>query len=242
MEPNSPSPYQSYEIDPRWTAVDQYVLQHLHPARTPYASALQYALDHSKTNGLPDIAVSPLQGKFNALQCRLLGVRHALEIGTLGGYISIWLAILNADLRITSLEIDAKHAKVAREAIKHAGLSDRIEVLLGPALETLPKLQEEITLGKREKFGFVFIDADKDNNLPYYQQAVPMCVSRACIIVDNVVRKGNVAKAELAETDSRVEGARRVIEGMGRDERVDACLMQTVGEKNYDGFLMCVVK
>lgn len=145
-------------------------------------------------------------------------------------------------MKVTTVEIDEKHATVARESIANAGLSDRIDVVIGAALDVLFKLQEEIALGRRPKFDFTFIDADKENNHRYLDHSVAMSRSRACVIVDNVVRRGMVADAELAKTDSRVRGSRRVIEEAGKDGRIDATLLQMVGEKNYDGFLICCVK
>lgn len=240
MEPDA-GPYQSYEKDQRWTDVDKYALEHLHPP-AEYADALKHAAHLAKTNGLPDIAVSPMQGQYLALQCRLLNAKAVLEVGTLGAYSTIWIASSSPDIKVTTVEVDAKHAAVAREAIEYAGLSDRIEVLDGAGLDVLPKLHDEVTAGKRPKWDLVFIDADKENNLAYLNSAIGQCRQRACIIVDNVVRKGNVAKAELAKTDPRVQGSRAVIEAAGKDDRLDATLMQIVGEKNYDGFLICAVK
>jgi len=242
MEPDSKSPYQRYERDERWTAVDHYAISHLHPESSSNSSALSHAAELARSNGLPDIAVSPLQGQYLALQCRLINAKHVLEVGTLGAYSTIWMATSSPDVKITTVEYDPKHASVARRAIEYAGLSDRIEVLDGAGLDVLPKLAEEVQQGKREKWDLVFIDADKENNLAYLQHSVPMCRSRACIIVDNVVRKGTVALEELARTDPRVAGSRAVIEGAGKDDRIDATLMQIVGEKNYDGFLICAVK
>lgn len=146
-------------------------------------------------------------------------------------------------MEITTIEIDPKHKATAEEAIAHAGFSDRIEVLLGAGVDILPTLRKDVESGKRPKYDFVFIDADKENNLNYFNEAIVMCRSRACIIVDNVVRRGMLADDEAAKVESRVEGARKVIEAAGRDDRLmSSTLIQTVSEKNYDGFLMCVVK
>lgn len=242
MEPPNPFPHQTYERSPRWTAVDDYATTHLYPPTAPLHAALAHATNLAHSRNLPDIAVSRLQGQFIALQCRMLNAKHVLEVGTLGGYSTICLAGSGEDVRVTTVEVDERHAAVAREAIDAAGAGERVEICLGAGMEVLPKLREEVEAGKRERWDFVFIDADKENNLAYLNEAVPMCRSRACVIVDNVVRKGNVADAEMAKTDSRVEGSRRVIEAAGRDERLDCSLLQTVGEKNYDGMLICVVK
>jgi len=169
-------------------------------------------------------------------------VKHSLEFGTLGGYSAIWLATENPDLRITTFENDVHHATVSRQNFEAAGVGDRIELIIGPALDALPKLYEQIQSGRRPRFGFTFIDADKGNNYNYLDWAVEMSLPNACICVDNVVVKGKLAAAELAQTDEMVKGGRDVVERVGRDERVDATVVQTVGEKEYDGFLMAVVK
>ena len=233
----------THEKHERWTAVDKYTLQHLNPTGAPYHEALNYATKLSDENGLPSIEVSALQGKFLATQCMLLDAKNVLEVGTLGGYSSICLASSGPDVHVTTVEIDPEHKVVAEEAIAHAGLSSRVEVLLGAGVDVLPKIREEVSSGKRPKFDFVFIDADKDNNLSYFNEAVLMSRSRSCIIVDNVVRRGLLADDEVAKRDEMVAGARRVIEAAGRDNRLlGTTMLQTVGEKNYDGFLMCVVK
>ncbi|KAF2873119.1 O-methyltransferas-like protein family 3 [Massariosphaeria phaeospora] len=231
---------QSYERDPRWTAVDEYTFSHLHPApSSPSPSALTAALRHSEAQGLPDIAVSPSQGKFLKLQAQLAKAKNILEVGTLGGYSTIWLASSSPDVQIVSVEVDKHHAAVAKANLENAGLADRVEIRLGPGVEVLPTLAEEIKEGKRGKLQLTFIDADKENNWNYVDAAIGMSEPGACIIVDNVVRKGQLV---TAQDDPRVEGARRVIENVGKDDRIDGVVMQTVGEKNYDGFLVAVVR
>ncbi|PSN68809.1 O-methyltransferas-like protein family 3 [Corynespora cassiicola Philippines] len=231
---------QSYERDPRWTAVDEYSFSHLHPSTsTPSPATLSHALAHSAQSGLPDIAVSPSQGKFLALQARMLRARNVLEVGTLGGYSTIWLASAGPDVRVTSVEIDAHHAAVARENLAHAGVDGRVDVRVGAGVDVLEQLSEEVRGGARERFQLVFIDADKENNWRYVDLAVDMCEPGACVIVDNVVRKGQLADPEA---DQRAQGARRVVENVGKDGRLEGVVLQTVGEKNYDGFLMAVVK
>jgi predicted O-methyltransferase YrrM len=233
---------QSYERDPRWTAVDTYSFGHLHSKSqtSPSNDALTFALSNSEKQGLPDIAVSPSQGKYLKLQAQLVKAKNILEVGTLGGYSTIWLATSSEDVKVVTVEVDEHHAEVARSNIENAGLKDRVEVKLGPGIEVLPKLLEEVKAGKRGKFQFIFIDADKENNWAYVDLAIGMAEQGACIIVDNVVRKGQLAQD--AGGDSRVEGAKRVVENIGKDERLDGVVMQTVGEKNYDGFLIAVVK
>lgn len=232
--------HRHYEQDARWQAVDQYAIKHL--VHEQYESSLKYAIELSAKEGLPNIEVSPLQGRFLKLQCMALGAKNILEVGTLGGYSSILLASSSPDAKVTTIEIDPKHKSVAEKAHKHAGLGERIEILLGAGTDVLPRLRKDVDGGKRQRFGFVFIDADKENNLNYLNQVIPMCLPRALIIVDNVVRKGSLADPEAAERESRVAGARQVVEGAGKDDRLECSLLQTVGEKNYDGFLLCVVK
>ncbi len=230
-----------YHVDERWTAVDHYTNAHLHPstATTPPASALDHALQQQSSQGLPDIAVFPAQGKFLQLTARLARAKNILEVGTLGGYSTIWLAHASPDVHVTSVEVDEHHASVARQNVDHAGVGSRVDIRLGPGMDVLPALADEVKAGKRGKFQFVFIDADKENNWNYVDVAIGMCEPGACIIVDNVVRAGRLAKDI---DDSRVQGARRVVEGIGKDERLDGVVMQTVGEKSYDGFLMAIVK
>jgi predicted O-methyltransferase YrrM len=237
----------AYEQDPRAMAVDAYTSSHLLPSTKPMNKALEHALQNSVDKGLPDIACYPMQGKFLAVQCRIANAKNVLEIGTLGGYSSIWFASAGSDVHVTSVEVDRKHREVAMENIAFAGLSDRIEVILGAGLDVLPKLAREVEKGKRQKFDFVFIDADKENNWEYFQSVIPMVRAKTCIYVDNVVRKGNLASAEAAKEaaakgDLRIEGCRKLVENVGRDDRVEALVLQTVSEKNYDGFLMAVVK
>ncbi|KAI9728593.1 MAG: hypothetical protein M1834_007621 [Cirrosporium novae-zelandiae] len=229
-----------YEKDPRWSAVDGYTISHLHPPTRPNHAPLVHALEHARDEGLPDIATQPVMGKFLALQCRIGRVKHALEIGTLGAYTSIWLATENPEIKVTSVEVDPKHARVARENIEAAGVGDRVEVVEGSGLDVLPRLAKEIKEGKREKFGFVYIDADKQNNWAYFDMAVGMCEIGGSIYVDNMVFMGAVV-AEEHQGDERIKGIRKVIENAGKDKRVNAVIMQTVCEKTYDGVLIAVV-
>lgn len=231
----------SYEKDPRWTAVDDYSLGHLHPSSrtTPSNGVLEHALSNSEKQGLPDIAVSPSQGKYLQLQARLLKAKNVLEVGTLGGYSTIWLANASPDIKVISIEVDEHHAKVAQSNIEHAGVGDRVDVRLGPGIDVLPKIVEEVKQGKLGKFQLVFIDADKENNWNYVDIALEVCEPGACIIVDNVVRKGQLA---TDTDDPRIAGARHVVENVGKDDRLDAVVVQTVGDKNYDGFLIAAVR
>ncbi|KAF2277586.1 O-methyltransferas-like protein family 3 [Westerdykella ornata] len=231
-----------YERDDRWTAVDTYSFSHLHPQHKaePSHETLEHALSTSKEAGLPDIAVSPSQGKYLKLQAQLVRAKNILEVGTLGGYSTIWLASSGPDVKVLSIEVDQHHAEVARRNIAHAGYENRVEVRLGAGVDVLREVVEEVRAGKREKFDLVFIDADKENNWNYVDAAAGISNKGAAIIVDNVVRKGRVANPDSG--DSRIEGTRRVIENIGTDDRLDGVVLQTVGEKDYDGFLLSIVK
>lgn len=194
---------------------------------------LAAALQASDAAGLPQIAVSPQQGKFLTLLAAATGARRILEIGTLGGYSTICLARgAGADGRVTTLEYQPKHAEVARANIDHAGLGDRVEVLVGAALETLPS----VTGGP---FDLVFIDADKENNPGYLDWAVKLSRPGSLIVVDNVIRDGAV----LSPGDDPVlTGTRRVLELMGEHPQLDTAVLQVVGAKHWDGLAFALVK
>jgi len=230
-----------YEQDPRWTHVDEYTLGHLHPASRPNHADLLNCLERGKKKGLRDISAQPTVSKFLALQCRLANVKHALEVGTLGGYTAIWIASENPQIKVTSIEVDSMCAEVARLNIAAAGVSQRVEVVEGVATQELATLLSQVESGSRPRFGFTFIDADKLNNWNYFDRAVKMSGPGACIVVDNVALKGQIALEEPEEKE-KVRGAKELIEAVGRDTRVDAVVLQIVGEKNYDGILMAVVK
>ncbi|PQE17367.1 O-methyltransferase family 3 protein [Rutstroemia sp. NJR-2017a BVV2] len=234
--PNRPH----FTPDPGWQAVDEYSLSHLHPTSRPNHETLEHALENSKTKGLPPMQSSRAQAKFLALQCKLMRVKNVLEVGTLGAFASIYIATENPDCKITTIEFNPKHAEVARENIGHAGVGDRVEVLVGPAVDILPDLLKEIEDGKRERFGMTFIDADKLNNWTYCDYGIKMSYSGAVIFVDNMACRGALVQED--SEDPHVIGARKAIEEVGRDDRVDGVVMQIVSEKNWDGFLMAVVK
>jgi len=227
------------EQDPRWQAVDDYTLLHLQSQR-PNETHLNAAFKNSLDQGLPPIASSPVFGKMLSLQCRIGRVTHALEVGTLGAYTSIWMASTSPGLKVTTVEMDPYHAKVARENCEKAGVSDRVEIILGKGLDVLPKLKAEIEAGTRPQFGLTYIDADKLNNWAYFEMAVEMSGIGGCIFVDNIVKSGQLVDEKLKD-DEMVAGARKVIEGVGKDKRVEAVVMQTVCQKTYDGYLMAVV-
>lgn len=209
-----------------WTAVDRYLTDQLVPADP----ALTAALVTSATAGLPDIAVSPNHGKLLHLIAKIQGARKILEIGTLGGYSTIWLArALPPGGNLITLEFDPKHADVARANIGTAGLGRMVHVRVGPALDTLPQLASE----GRGPFDLIFIDADKVNTPVYFTWALTLSRPGSLIIVDNVVRDGAVADA--ATTDLSVQGMRHFFDLVRAEPRVEATAIQTVGIKGYDG-------
>jgi predicted O-methyltransferase YrrM len=212
----------------QWAAVDDYFVEHLVPAD----EILDAALAASAAAGLPDIQVSPPQGRLLRLLAEIRGARSILEIGTLGGYSTICLARgMAKDGSLTTLEIDPKHADVARANFARAGLTDVIDLRLGPALDTLPDLDGP--------FDLVFIDADKQHNADYFTWALRLSRPGTVIIVDNVVRGGRVI--ETSGRDDIVNGVRRVVELIGAEPRVTATAIQTVGGKGYDGFILATV-
>lgn len=213
-------------------AVDAYYEQTL-LNDVALSEALTHAHKHSRDNGLPNIAVSPLQGKFLQQLVQISGTERILEVGTLGGYSAIWLAsALPASGKLITLEIDPDSANVAKENLAHANLSDKVDVIIGAALESLATLKAESV----PPFDFVFIDADKVNNANYLQHACDMTSANAIIIVDNVVRGGEVTNAE--STDESIIGTRAVADYVSKHENLSATVLQTVGNKGYDGFML----
>lgn len=215
-----------------WTAVDSYIGENF-ALEDP---ALTAALAASDAAGLPPIAVSPAQGKLLHIFALMLGARRILEVGTLGGYSTIWMAkALPADGRLVSLEIDPKHAETARGSIAKAGLADRVEVKLGPAAESLAALHAS----GEAPFDLVFIDADKESNSIYFDWAMKLTRKGALILVDNVVRAGRVIQANSAEP--QVLGVRKLYETIAAEPRVTATAIQTVGLKGWDGLAVALV-
>ncbi|PXY27607.1 O-methyltransferase [Prauserella muralis] len=213
-----------------WDAVDDYFSTHL----VPPDAALDAALETSDDAGLPAIAVAPNQGKFLHLLARLTGARRILEIGTLGGYSTIWLArALPAQGSLVTLEADPRHADVARKNLDRAGLSGVVDVRQGRALDLLPALRDEAP------FDLVFIDADKPSNPEYFAWSLELTRLGGVIVVDNVVRGGAVADGTTR--DESVRGIRRMTELMAAEPRVEATALQTVGAKGYDGLAIAVV-
>jgi predicted O-methyltransferase YrrM len=216
-----------------WTAVDRYLVESLIPADR----VLSEVLEANAAAALPAIDVAPNQGKLLHLLARIQGARRVLEIGTLGGYSTIWLGrALAPGGRLVTLEAEPKHAEVARANIERAGLSSMVELRLGPALESLSQLQKEGVA----PFDLIFIDADKQNIPFYLEWSLRLSRPGTIIVTDNVVRDGAVIDAQ--DPDPRVQGVRRFFQMIAADPRLDATALQTVGSKGYDGFALAVVR
>lgn len=215
-----------------WTEVDQWVESRL----LPPDAALTGALAACEAAGLPAIQVSPPQGKMLHLFARMVGAKRILEVGTLGGYSTIWLArALPAGGRVVTLELDASHAAVARGNFERAGLADVIELREGAAADSLAALHAE----GAAPFDLVFIDADKPSNPLYIEWALELTRPGGAIVLDNVVREGGILDA--ASENPAVLGTRAAIELLSRNPRVSATVIQTVGAKKYDGFALALV-
>ncbi len=216
----------------RWTAVDSYISDLL----VRPDEALEAALEGSEAAGLPAIQVAANQGKLLHLLARLQGARSILEVGTLGGYSTIWLArALPPGGRLITLELEPRHAEVARANIARAGLAERVEVRVGPASQSLPRLTQEGV----EPFDLVFIDADKEGYPDYLGWALRLTRPGSLIVADNVVRGG--ALIDPDSSDPRVQAVRRFIELVAAEPRLDATVIQTVGSKGYDGLAFALV-
>jgi predicted O-methyltransferase YrrM len=215
-----------------WSAVDAFFEERLIEADP----ALEAALRASAAARLPSIQVSASQGKFLQLLALAQASKRILEIGTLGGYSTLWLArALPPDGRLVTLEIEPRHAAVARENFGAAGLAEQIDLHVGPALETLARLRTQ----SPAPFDFVFIDADKPNNLNYVQAAVDLSRPGTLIVVDNVVRRGAIV---AAHPDESADAVRRMADWIAKEPRLRATVIQTVGNKGYDGFLVARVE
>ncbi|MCX8564657.1 O-methyltransferase [Mycolicibacterium mucogenicum] len=197
--------------------------------------ALAAARQSAVTAGMPAIEVSAQHGKLLSLLAAISGATRVLEIGTLAGYSTINLARgIGAEGRVTTLEYSAEHAAVARANFARAGVADRVEVLVGAALDTLPQLAE-----RGDRFDFFFIDADKENNRAYVEWSVRLAVPGAVVVVDNVTRMGRVL--EPAVDDAQAHGVRDMLDLMGSHPRLEAAAIQTVGTKGWDGFAVARV-
>ncbi len=215
-----------------WGRVDDYIAEKL----VREDAALAATLESNATAGLRPIDVSAAQGKFLHLLVRMSGARRILEIGTLGGYSTIWMAkALPAGGSVITLEYEQRHAEVARRNIKRAGLSDRVTVRVGAAADTLPVLAAE----RPEPFDFVFIDADKPSNTIYLDWAIKLGRPGTIIVLDNVVRDGELVNA--SSRDPNVLGSRGAFELIAANPRLSASALQTVGAKGYDGFAVMIL-
>ncbi len=217
---------------PSWEEVDSY----LEATLLAPDSALEDARQANGRAGLPAIDVSPLQGKLLMLLARLCGARTVLEVGTLGGYSTTWLARgLPEDGLVVSLELEPRHAEVARSNLQRADVAGRTEVIVGPALESLPRLSEH----RAVPFDMFFLDADKDSNTAYLDWVARLGRRGSLVVVDNVVRQGRVAVGGHQGADG---GSRAALELLGRDERFEATALQTVGSKGWDGMALAVLR
>jgi predicted O-methyltransferase YrrM len=221
----------------RWTAVDRYITDLL----VPEDAALEAALQDSAAAGLPPIAVTPNQGKLLGLLARVQRARTILELGTLGGYSTIWLArALPAGGRLVTLEAEAEYAELARANIARAGLAESVELRVGPALQTLPQLVAE----GAGPFDLIFVDADKKNNPGYFEWSLKLSRPGTLIIVDNVVRSGAILDPNADDPtlgNEGIRGIRRFFELLAAERGVDATAIQMVGSKGYDGFALMIV-
>jgi predicted O-methyltransferase YrrM len=215
-----------------WTAVDEYLEAKLLPDDPVLAAAAAAAV----AGGLPPIAVAPNQGRLLQLLVRILRARDILEIGTLGAYSTIWMArALPPGGRLVTLELSEHHAEVARANLERAEVADKVEIRLGPALDTLAEMVKEGT----GPFDFIFIDADKENTRGYFERSIELAHPGTLIFVDNLVRDGELIDG--ASTDTRVLGMREFMDYAATEKRVDATAVQTVGSKGYDGFALAYV-
>jgi predicted O-methyltransferase YrrM len=220
-----------------WTAVEKYLVSTLiHPDE-----AVNEAVQANASAGLPAIDVAPNEGKLLHLIARIQGATRILEIGTLGGYSTIWLArALPPTGHLITLELDPKHAAVAEKNIQRAGVSSLVDIRVGPAVDSLAQLHADLLIKKIEPFDLIFLDADKPNNPVYLAWAIKLARPGTIIIGDNVIRDGEIIDAN--NTDPSVSGTRTFLEHLGNHPRLEATALQTVGSKGYDGFAIAIVK
>jgi predicted O-methyltransferase YrrM len=219
-------------MESTWSEVDEYFADRLAPSD----AALAAALADSTAAGLPPISVTASQGKFLQLLVQIRKAQRILEIGTLGGYSTIWMArALPKDGRVITLEIDQNHAAVAHRNIERAGFRGVVEIRVAPAADSLAQMKRD----RVDPFDLVFIDADKASTAEYYEAAVELSRPGSLIVIDNVARHGHVIEADSEDAD--VIGMRRAIDRIAKDQRVSATAIQTVSSKGYDGFILAVV-
>lgn len=222
-----------YEAEELWREVDRYFADRL----VAEDEALVHARESSSRTVMPEADVAPNQGAFLALIAQIAGARRVLEFGTLAGYSTIWLArAVGPSGTVITLEIDEATAAVARENFERAGVADRVELMVGPAIDSVRGLIDSGT----EPFDLVFIDADKPSNPQYLEAALRLSKPGTVIICDNVVRNGAVADAQ--SDDPRVHGTWALVEKLGGDDSISATALQTVGLKGWDGLVICLVR
>ena len=222
----------SVPLESVWSAVDQYLVDGLHVSDI----VLDGVLTSCQAAELPEIQVSEVLGKFLHLLARIHNSRRILEVGTLGGYSTIWLArALPSNGKLITIELDPTHAEVAQANLDSAGVLDRVELRLGAALEVLPQLESE----GESAFDFIFIDADKPSNVAYLEWAVKLSRSGSVIVLDNIVRDGAIIEAD--SNDERVQGSRAALDWLGNHPQIECTAIQTVGAKGYDGFAIALV-
>lgn len=215
-----------------WKNVDEYFEEKL----LPEDKILNQTLENNQASGLPQIDVAPLQGKLLYLLTKMKSARQVLEIGTLGGYSSIWFArAVNQNGKVVTLEANQSHAEVARQNIENAGFKQTVQVLVGKAIDTLPTLENA-----GESFDVIFIDADKQNNPKYLEWALRLANEGALLIADNVVRNGEVI--DQKSEDERIQGLREFMNMLENEERIESTAIQTVGSKGHDGFVIGIMK
>ncbi|MCL4450604.1 MAG: O-methyltransferase [Candidatus Thermoplasmatota archaeon] len=216
-----------------WNDVEDYFTYNIVKQETSLSNALR----HQNEEGLPPINVPPTQGKLLYLLAKMINAAKILEIGTLGGYSTLWLAkALPEGGKITTLEINAKHAVISRDNVLSAGLASKVEIIVGPAKKTLLEMAERGT----SIFDMIFIDADKENNPEYFDLALRLSGPGTVIVIDNVVRNGRII--EDGDEDPSVIGIRKLIEMAKKDDRIESTAIQTVSGKGYDGFMVVRVK
>lgn len=221
------------DSDPRWSAVDDYIDDHLIGSDPDQ----DFTLAANQRAGLPAIDVSPTQGKMLQLLAQAIGANRILEIGTLGGYSTIWLArALRDGGTVVTLELEEEYAQVARANIDNAGLSARVEIIVGQAAQSLSSMES----ASAAPFDFVFIDADKQSYVEYLDHAIRLSRPGAMLIFDNVVREGEILNPD--SDDPKVPGTRALYEVLCDHPKVDATAVQTVGSKKWDGFLLAITR
>jgi predicted O-methyltransferase YrrM len=219
-------------MDKIWAEVDGYLSNLL----APHDEALTRALDANQASGLPSIDVPPLLGKFLDVMIRIAGARRVLEIGTLGGYSTIWMArALPSDGQLITLELESKHAEIARANLRAAGVLDRIDIRVGPAVDSLQSLHESGAV----PFDLIFLDADKQGLADYLEWSLKLSRTGTVIIADNVVRDGKVTDPDT--TDPQVRGVQRFLELAANEPRLNTTAIPTVSARGYDGFSISVV-